>query len=72
MWHFEMSLINKNDIIMMVVYPTGLTRLTLFHLSEHMVNRHLRKNRKAIPKILSGKTLFKNVTLQILNFIPVS
>ena len=27
---------------------------------------------KSIPKFLSGKQLLKNVTLQILNFIPVS
>ena len=37
-----------------------------------MVNRLLREKRKTIQKILSGKKLFKNVTLQILNFIPVS
>ena len=30
------------------------------------------ENRKSIPKIFSSKTLFKNVTLQILNFILVS
>ena len=41
-------------------------------ISEHVVNRLLRKNQKTIPKFLSGKKLFKNVTLQILNFIPVS
>ena len=46
--------------------------LTLCHLSAHVVNRLLRENRKTITKILSGKNLFKNVTLQILNFIPVS
>ena len=41
-------------------------------LSAHVVNHLLRKNRKTIPKFLSGKKLFKNVTLQILNFIPIS
>ena len=41
-------------------------------LSAHVVNRLLRENRKTIPKFLSGKKLLKNVTLQILNFIPVS
>ena len=47
-----------------------LTKLS--HLSAHMVNCLLRKNRKSIPTILSGKNLFKSVTLQILNFIPIS
>ena len=42
------------------------------HLSVHIVNRLLRENQKTIPKYLSGKKLLKNVTLQILNFIPVS
>ena len=42
------------------------------HLSAHVVNRLLRENRKTILKFLSGKKLLKNVTLQILNFIPVS
>ena len=44
--------------------------LTLSHLSAHVVNRLLRENRKTILKILNGKKLFKNVTLQILNFFP--
>ena len=43
----------------------------LSHLA-HEVNCLLRENRKSISKFLSGKKLFKNVTLQILNFIPVS
>ena len=34
-----------------------------------MVNRLLRENRKYIPNFFNGKKLFKNVTLQILNFI---
>ena len=46
--------------------------LTLSHLNAHMVNRILRENRKTIPKCLSGIKLFKNVTLQILNFIPIN
>ena len=49
-----------------------LSDTTLSHVSAHMVNRLLRKNRKTIPKFLIGKKLFKNVTLQILNVIPVS
>ena len=40
--------------------------------SAHVVNRLLREKRKSIPKILSGKNLFKNVALKILNFIWVS
>ena len=42
------------------------------HLSVHVVNRLLREKQKTIPKYLSVKKLLKNVTLQILNFIPVS
>ena len=38
----------------------------------HVVNRLLRENRKSIPKFLSGKNFFKNVNLQILNFILAS
>ena len=37
-----------------------------------MVIRLLRENQKTIPKYLRSKTLFKTVTLQILNFILVS
>ena len=37
----------------------------------HTVNRLLRENQKTIPKFLSDNKLFKNVTPQILNFIPV-
>ena len=48
------------------------TTKSLSYLNVHLVNRLLRENRKSIPKYLSGKRLFKNVTLQILNFIPVS
>ena len=44
----------------------------LSHLSVRVVNRLLRENLKSFPKFLSGKKLLKNVTLQILNFIPVS
>ena len=44
----------------------------LSHLSAHVVNQLFHENRKTIPKILSGKKLLKNVTLQVLNFIPVS
>ena len=43
----------------------------LSHLSAHVVNHLLRENGKTIPKLLSSTKLFKNVTLQILNFIPV-
>ena len=42
------------------------------HLSVHLVNRLLRENWKSIPKLLSGKNFFKNVTLQILNYIEIS
>ena len=45
---------------------------TLFYLSAHVVNRLLRENWNTIPKFLSGKILLKNVTVQILNFTPVS
>ena len=46
---------------------------TLSHFSTHLVNHLLRENQKTIPKFLSGKKLFfKNVTIQILNFIPLS
>ena len=41
-------------------------------LCAHVVNRLLRENRKTISKCLSVKKLFKTVSLQILNFIPVS
>ena len=41
------------------------------HLIVHVVNRLLPENRKSIPNYLMLKTLFKNETLQILNFIPV-
>ena len=30
------------------------------------------ENRKSIQILFSGKNLFKNVTIQILNFIPAS
>ena len=46
--------------------------LNLSHLTAKVVNHLLRENRKSIPKILSGKKLLKNVTLQNLNFILVS
>ena len=39
---------------------------TLSHFSAHVVNRLLRENWKSILKVLSGKKLLKNVTLQIL------
>ena len=42
------------------------------HLSAHVVNRLLCENRKSIPISFNGKKLFKNVTLQILNFILIS
>ena len=48
----------------------GAVYLNLPHLSAHVVNRLLRENWKPIPKFLSGKKLFKNVTLQILKFYP--
>ena len=51
--------------------PAYMYIYTLSRLSAHMVNRLLRENRKSIPN-LSGKKLFKNVTLRILNFILVS
>ena len=37
-----------------------------------MVNRLLLENRKSIPIFFNGIKLFKNVTLQILNFILIS
>ena len=42
----------------------------LSNLTAHVVNRLLLEKRKTIPKFLNGKILFKNETLQILNFIP--
>ena len=42
------------------------------HLSAHVVDCLLHENQKTIPKFWSGKKLLKYVTLQILNFIPVS
>ena len=41
-------------------------------ISAHVVNRLLRENRKSIPIFCNGKTLLKNKTLQILNFILIS
>ena len=52
--------------------PTIQTTKLLSHLSAQLVNHLLRENRKSIPKFLKGKKLFKNVTHQILNYIPVS
>ena len=45
---------------------------TLSHLSVHMVNHLLHENWKSIPNFFNGKKLFKDVTLQILNFIGIS
>ena len=42
--------------------------LNLSHFSAHVVNHLLSENRKTILKILSGKKLLKNVTLQIFLF----
>ena len=39
---------------------------------RHVVNRLLCEKRKSIPKLFQLLKLFKNVTLQILNFILVS
>ena len=44
----------------------------LSHFSAHSVNRPLHENWKAIQKFINGKKLTKNVTLQILSFIPGS
>ena len=49
-----------------------ILKKTLFILTVHVVNRLLRENQKTIPNFISGKKLLKNVTLQILNFIPIS
>ena len=81
--HFEESVTLSMTEILLFIFKrciqtlygwgkTKNTKKTLSHLSAHMVNRLLRENRKTIPKFLSGKNIFKNVTLQILNFIPVS
>ena len=43
----------------------------LSHLSAEVIKRLLRENRKTIPKCLSVN-LFKNASLHIINFIPVS
>ena len=43
-------------------------KICLSEVGVHVLNRLLRENRKSISKFLS----FKNVTLQILNFVPVS
>ena len=64
-WIFQHKIDNKYSNWDEIVY-------TLSHLSAHVVNRLLCENWKTIPKYLSGKKLFKNVTLQILNFNPVS
>ena len=37
-----------------------------------MVNRLLLENRKSNPNVFNSKTLFKNVTHQILNFILIN
>ena len=44
----------------------------LSYLSAHVVNRLLRENQKTIQKFLCVKKLFKTISLQMLNFIPVS
>ena len=63
--------INAQWSVLKTVYHM---RTEMRHLSAHVVNRLMiaRKPEYRHPKILSGKNIFKNVTLQILNFIPVS
>ena len=50
-----------------------VTKYNLSHLSVPVVNRLLRKKTEVHPKFFYVvKNFLKNVTLQILNFIPVS
>ena len=66
----------NNDFLVTCSYtfchPSLAKKQNLSHLSVHMANCLLRENRKSIPNFLTGKKLLKNVTLQVLNFIPVS
>ena len=66
--------VNHSPISMFLSITTqSQHRLNSAHLSVHMVNRLLRENRKYVTNIFNGKKkLFKNVTLQILNFILIS
>ena len=57
--------------ILLLVITKELSK-TLSHFRAHVVNHLLREKRKSVPKTVNGKTLLKNVTLQILNFILVS
>ena len=42
---------------------------TVHHLNAHSMFPLFPENQKSLPQILCGKNLFKNVILQILNFI---
>ena len=59
---------NAKSVWFDVTYGTW----TLSHLSGHLINHLSRENWKSIPKFLSGKNFFKNVTLQILNYRRLS
>ena len=60
------------SIVFLGMPPRQFTRTSnLPHLYVHVVIKSS-KNQKSMPIFLSGKKLLKNVTLQILNFIPVS
>ena len=69
-------MVSLSVIISALHLPVSVLRnftWTLSPLSAHVVNRLLRENRKSIPNFLMVKqTFFKNVTLQMLNFILTS
>ena len=48
--------------------PCSKKVLTLYHRSEHVVNRLLREKRKSIPKYLSGKFFFQKCNPQDFKF----
>ena len=50
-------------------WVAGSKTFNLSHPSAQVVNRLLRENRKSIQNFFNGKKRFKNVTLQILNFL---
>ena len=61
---------------MLILYLTDPINITLQFISSrlnvHLMFASFPENRKTIPKFLVVKKLLKNVTTQILNFIPVS
>ena len=65
---------HKQNLALLWIHTVPILKRTklVSLLSVHMVNRLLHEDRKSIPNFFNGKNLFKNVTLQILNFILVS